>query len=100
MKTVKSDKSIKDFSTLIFKEEKGKIYIGGEEIKPAMLDVLKGQAKFIKTSNLFEIFNATIMNEAFDLGVSQSKNWDNVLYAKALIYWNTVFNKIIKKLSE
>lgn len=91
---------ISELEKLIFSDENGKILIGGEEVRPEVLVALKGQAKFIKTSQLFEIINATIKNQAFELGVQQSKDWDNVLYAKALLYYCQVFNKIINRLDK
>ena len=84
----------------IYKEENGKKYIGGEEIKPDILSLLKDQAQYIETSQFYEILNATIINEAFNLGVLQSKDFDSVQFAKALVYANNIIKKMIKGLSK
>ena len=91
---------ITELEKLIFTEDKGKIYLGGEEIQPQILQVLKEEAKYIVKSQLFEVINATVTNESFNLGIGQSKDWNNVEYAKALYYWGKVFNKIINKFSK
>ena len=84
----------------IYKEENGKILIGGEEIKADIRSLLKDQAKYIETSQFYEILNATIINEAFNLGVLQSKDFDNVQFGKALVYTNNIIKKMIKGLSK
>lgn len=91
---------ITELEKLIFTEEKGKLFLGSEEIPPQVLQVLREEAKYIIKSQLFEIINATITNESFNLGVGQSKDWDSVQYAKSLYYWGKVFKKIINRLAK
>lgn len=99
MKMAQSEQ-LNNLEKLVFKEDKGKIYIGGREIEPAMLDVLKKEADYIKTSQILEILNATITNESFELGVGKSTEWNGVIYAKALYGFGKIFNKMILKLSK
>jgi hypothetical protein len=68
----------------IFSVKNGKIYIGGEEITPELRDVLRDQARSLQTSQLWEILNASITNEAINLALIQSTNYDHVQFAKAL----------------
>lgn len=84
----------------VFLEKNGNIYIGKELITEQMRGILRDQAKNFQTTNLYEILNATIINESFDIGVTQSSNFEHTQYAKALIYWNKVMLKIINALAK
>ncbi len=71
-------------------EIKGKdILIGGEIIKPEFLGILKEQAQYLSTSQLYEVYIDTLQNEAMNLSLIQSKDWEDVQFAKAL--WHCVF---------
>ncbi len=79
----------------IFQEEKGKIFIGGEEVKPEVLEVLREQARYLSTSQLYEILGATIKNESADLALKQSQNFEQVQFAKALYHiWYVLDNMV------
>ena len=84
----------------VFLEKDGKIYIGGEEIKKEMLDILKEQAFYLKSSQLFEILVSTIVNESYNIGVIKSENWDATVSAKMLHHWNLFFVRMINTLSK
>ena len=85
----------------IFKEEKdGAITIGGIKIDHTTRSVLRDEAVYIQRSNFWEIFNATIKNEAATMALITSMNWDHTLSAKQLYYWQQVMEKIIKKLAQ
>lgn len=84
----------------IFTEEKGKIYIGGVEIKPEVLDVLREQARYLETSQLYEIFKNTIIDESADIALKQSQNFDQVQFAKALYHLLYVFDNMLLKLKK
>lgn len=96
--------NFKDIESKVFTELKGKIFIGGEEIKPELLEILKEQARYLKTSQLWEIFTSTIDNEAANLALIQSgasgKVEEDVRFAKALHHWNFVFKNIVYKLTK
>lgn len=87
--------SIKD---KVFSEVKGELFIGGEKIKPELLTVLKEQAKYLSTSQLWDIFNSTAINEANDLALNKSTEWQHVQFAKALKYYIDIFNTMVIKL--
>lgn len=84
----------------IFSEKKGEIFIGGEKIKPEFKALLKEQAKYLVTSQLFEVFNETINAEANDLALNKSTEWQHVQFAKALKYYIDVLNTMVSKLSK
>lgn len=82
----------------IFEDKKGVIYIGGEEIKPELLDILREQAKYLETSQLYEIFLATLKQESANLALIQSKDWDAVQFAKALYHCTFVIETMVESL--
>lgn len=85
-------------SKLVFEEKNGKLYIGGEAIEPALRDVLREQARYLETSQLWEIMTNTAKDQAVEIGLTDSLNWDHVLSAKALRYWNGIFVKMVSAL--
>lgn len=84
----------------VFTEYKGNVYIGKDKIKPDMRELLSDQAKWLKTSQLYEVLRATILNEASQLALIQSKEWDHVISAKMLYHWQFVLDNLIKKLTD
>ena len=92
-----------DFSSLeskVFIQQGNNIYIGGILVNDQMRGILRDQAKSFQTTNLFEILNATITNEAGNLALIQSANMEHVQYAKALHHWNHVLKNMIHKLAQ
>lgn len=87
----------------VFKEEKGKFYIGGELVQPHVLSVLKDQAQYFVKSQLLELLDATCKNEAANIAVIQSGNSGDivrdVMSAKMLHHWNFVLQNMIIKLA-
>lgn len=88
------------FEDRVFTEIKGKIYIGKEEIKPELLEVLREQARYLETSQLYEILVKTLKNESYNLALIQSKDWDNVQFAKALFHCAFVFENMVSTLKK
>lgn len=84
----------------VFEDRKGVLFIGGEEIKPDLRDILREQAKYMETSQLFEMLIATIENEAADMALNKSLVWNHVLSAKMLKYWGDVFKKMVNTLKQ
>ncbi len=84
----------------IFSEEKGEIYIGKEKISPEMRDLLKEQARYFSTSHLYEVLKSTIVNEAYDIALGQSTDFDQVRFAKALYHWHFVFENMMQRLTK
>lgn len=84
----------------IFTEYKGNIYIGKEKIKPDFKELLKDQAKWLQSSQLYEVLKSTITNESSNLALVQSKEWDHVLSAKMLYHWQYVLDNILQSLTK
>lgn len=91
--------SLDNIQPTIFTEVKGKIYLGREEIRPEIRELLRDQSKWLLDSQLYEILRSTIINEASQMALIQSTDWDHVLSAKMLWHWNFVLENMIKKLS-
>ena len=92
-----------DFVSLenkVFLEKDGVIFIGQNKITPQIRDLLREQAKGVMTSQLWEIINATITNEAASLALLQSTDFEQVRFAKALHHWNHVMKNMIYTLSK
>jgi len=94
-----SNDSVVGLESLVFLEKNNVIYIGGEAVTEQMRSLLRDQAKQLQSSNLYEIINATAIDEAHKLFL-QSGNMEHVQYAKALIYWNKVLVKMINALAK
>lgn len=96
------EKSQVDFTSLekkVFLQKGTSIYIGGELVNDQLRSVLHDEAKNLQTTHLFEIINATIVNEAFNLAM-QAGTLEHIQYAKALSYWNTILNKLVNGLAK
>lgn len=84
----------------LFKEKPEGLYLGGEPISKELLEALKAEAIYIKNSRLWAIVNGSLSNEAYRLALSESKQWDHVLYAKAMQNCVNFINKIIHSLAK
>lgn len=85
---------------LVFVQSGKDIFLGGKKVTDEMRSILREQAKYIVTSNLWEVLNSTIINEASNLALLQSENFDQVRFAKALHHWGHVFRNIMYILSK
>ena len=74
--------------------------IGGEPITPQMRDIYREQAKYILSSQIWEMINATAVNESANLALKRSLNFEHVQFAKSLDYWNTLVVKMLAALSK
>lgn len=84
----------------IFSEQNGEIYIGGERISPQIRELLRDQSKNFQTTQLWEILQASILNEAYNLALVQSQNFDHVQFAKALSHWGKFMERVLIKLAK
>lgn len=75
------------------------ITIGGYEVKNEIRELLREQADYLLRSEVYEIFEATLTNEAARLALA-SGNFEHVQFAKALQYWNATMKKIYVTLSQ
>lgn len=90
--------SIED--SVFHKSKNGDIYIGKEKITNEMRDILQRDAEVFLNSRLFQVMNASIINEAYDIALKQSKNFDEVLNAKMLHHWNFFLVNMVIELAK
>lgn len=81
------------------KTKAGDIYIGGHKISAELKAILKDQARNFRTTNLFDIFNATIINESSNIALIQSTEYSHVECAKMLFHWNFVLKNMVDDLA-
>lgn len=77
------------------KAKDGSISVGGVVLSNEMRDLLREQANYLQTSQLWEILNASAANEAIDVSLIQSENFEHVQFAKALWHWSTFMRNIV-----
>lgn len=103
MKVARQEKlpSLSQIEKHIFKKLKnGTIEIGGLPIHPDVRDKLREQAKSFQSSQLNEILSASLIDEAIDLALIQSKDFDHVQFAKALWHLSVFINKVVNELAK
>ena len=91
---------ISEVHSRVFRQLTDGIYIGPHKIDDSLRKALRDEAHYFINSRLWEIFNATIINEASSMALQDSKDWNHVLSAKQLFYWQQAMEKIIKKLAQ
>ncbi len=80
--------------------EDGTLYIGQDKVEPALRSLLRDEAKNLQTMRLWEIMNASVLNEAYDLALRQSTDFDHVRFAKALKHWSFFMLNVIHILAK
>lgn len=78
-----------EIAAKVYDSKNGVVTVGGEEIKPEVLRVLREQAIYLSTSQLYELYMNTLRNESSKLALIQSKDFEDVQFAKAL--WHCVY---------
>jgi len=98
--TLKAD--FKALEKRVFHEnpKTGFLTIGGAAIDPQLREVLREEADYIMRTNFFEVFDATIVNEAAAMALLQSANFNHVEIAKMLHHLNFVFKNMVLKLAK
>lgn len=87
--------NLTELSKHVFVEKNGKLSIGGEEIDIQLRNVLRDEAEYFLKSRLFELLNATILNETMSMSLIQSTEWHHVESAKMLYHWNHVLKNMV-----
>lgn len=76
------------------------IYIGKTKIEEAFRSTLRDEAKAMQVGRLWEILNASVINEAYNLSLIQSKDWDHIQFAKAMKHWSSFMMNVIHQLAK
>lgn len=78
----------------------GRVFVGGEEVTEQLRGALRDQAENLATSQLWEMFNASLLHEAADMALVKSTEWDHVLAAKMLRHYQHYFQNVIHLLGQ
>lgn len=102
MKPEELEKSpdLSSIESRIFSQQGESILIGGVKLPNEIRDILREQAKYLDSSQLWEILNASIADESVNLALIQSTNFDHVQFAKALWHYSSFMKKIVLLLSK
>jgi len=89
-RSVPSEESPKflDVESRVFTQVGKDVYIGRDRIDAALRSLLRDEAKSLQAMRLWEILNASAVNEAYNLALIQSADFDSVKFAKALKHWS------------
>lgn len=64
----------------------GTVSVGGNVLTAGVLAELKGNVVFFKRSGVFSLLHDTMRKRAIDIGMVKSKDYDQLLVAKAMLY--------------
>lgn len=76
------------------------IYIGRDKVDATLRSLLRDEAKNLQTTRLWEILNASVVNEAYNLALIQSTDFEQVLSAKMLKHWAHFMLNVIHLLAK
>lgn len=89
-----------ELSKSVFDDNKGKLFIGGQEIPEHLRGALRDEADYLFKSRFYELLNATIINEAAAIALIKSENMEHVFSAKQLYHWNHVMKNMMIALAK
>ena len=92
--------SFTDIEKHIFSKIGSDIYIGKDKVQPALRSLLRDESKKIQAMRLWDVLNASIINEAYDLALRQSQNFEQVQFAKALRHWSHFMMNVLHILAK
>lgn len=97
----KSEESVNftDSMSRIFSEKSGVILIGGKPIPDDLRDILREQAKYLVTSQLWEVLEASTTDEAVNLALIQSKDFSHVEFGKAMWHYMRFIRKAVERIA-
>lgn len=73
--------------------------LGGKEISEAEKKVLREEAKYLKESRIWKVFQETLKYQAQLVMFEKSKDFNDMLVGKAMLRNLDVQNQILKKLT-
>lgn len=100
---VQSEDLIPDFSSVenrVFFQNGNDVYIGKEKVTEQVRGILRDEARNYEKTMLYEILNASVINESYHLALIQSIEFDQVRFAKAMKHWSHFMRNVINSLSK
>jgi len=83
----------------VFRFEKGKFYMGDVEVGSAEVLMLQQQAQSILSSRIWELLQGNMRSLAIQRMASQSKNWEDVFFGKAMLYELNVIQNSLRSIA-
>jgi hypothetical protein len=80
-------------------DKSGRPFLGGKELKMEEFERLKKEAKMIKETSLWKILTETLRHQAYLTMFEKSKNWEDMLTGKSMLYNIGVQEKIVELLT-
>ena len=96
----KSTPKFLDIESSVFTVVGKDIYIGKEKIPNVLRSLLRDESKNIQATRWWEILNASAINEAYNLALMQSTDFEQVSFAKALKHWSFFMMNVLKILEK
>ncbi len=91
--------SFTDIESRVFTSQGGSIFVGTEKVTEALRSTLRDEAEYIANSRLWEVLNASVVNESYRLALIQSGGSGDVekdvQFAKALHHWGHFMRNVI-----
>lgn len=82
----------------VIKVEKGKMYVGSNEITAMELKQLIAEVKALEGFRLWQILNETVKNDAVDRGWNKSVKMEDLNTGKTMFYTLDLQSSIIKSI--
>lgn len=77
-------------SRLVAESVEGVLTIGGRQVLDDHLAILAAEAKAFRQMSLHRIFTETARAHAISQGLKNAKDFDQVLFGKALLYYSDI----------
>lgn len=84
----------------VFQQAGDKIYVGGHVVSKELRQALRDEALYILQGRLWEILNASVLNESYNMALIQSTEFEHVLDAKMLHHWGHFMKNVLTILAK
>ncbi len=91
----------------IFKVEKvltasksGHLFLGGELVTEKQKNSLKGQVRMLRNTQIWEVLTESLKHQAQKLAFNDSKDLQDLMNAKMILYTISVQENILKKIED
>ncbi len=80
--------------------KQGYLYLNGVLLSPEQRSNLKSEARMFKNTQIWDILSATLKHQAQKLAFNDSKDLQDLLNAKMILYTISVQENILKKIED
>lgn len=76
------------------------VYLNKEQVSDSQIGKWVGELRFIKECEVWKLVNTTLQEEARKRMFENSKNYDDILFGKAMLYTLDVQEKILNTIGK